>query len=342
MSSYQEWRAAGERLDNEASTVIKVDVPRTGAEPALLPVLRRLLLAFAARNPDIGYCQGLNFVAATILLYCEEETAFWIFCSVIENILHSEYYTAQMAGLRADLKLLESLIKEYLPLLYMHLSERGIDLSPIAMNWFLCLFANTLPPDLSHRVLDCLIHEGPKVLLRTSLAVLRIREKELLEAVDASVVDAYVLLRSPFGASADDAHLKGLAPAAREDLFGSSMYGTWLVGFTRAKMDSLRASHLQEVRQEDEGHAARRRALAASPKRYPPVPSKDGNELPAQALRRRSTLLIQQLPPPGSPLSTGVSSRAWAAPGAAAAWLASVTGHQVAVEESSMSCLGNA
>ncbi len=37
---------------------------------ATLRALRRVLLAFAAYNPSVGYCQSLNFVAAVLMLVC--------------------------------------------------------------------------------------------------------------------------------------------------------------------------------------------------------------------------------------------------------------------------------
>merc|ERR1711959_574794 len=137
-------------------------------------------------------------------------------------------YTENMKGLRVDLKVLDSLIKQYLPDLHRHLISKQIDLSPITMNWFLCLFVNTLPADRSHRIMDCLLHEGSKVLFRTELSVLRIREQELLNS--PGVMDAYFLLRVPFGTDNDN-HFQGVADAATEDLV-SSVYGHWLKGFS--------------------------------------------------------------------------------------------------------------
>lgn len=37
--------------------------------------LRRVLRGFAAARPGVGYCQGLNFLAGTLLLFQEQELA---------------------------------------------------------------------------------------------------------------------------------------------------------------------------------------------------------------------------------------------------------------------------
>lgn len=152
----------GLELQNEASGVIEVDVPRTGCEEAHLEPLRRILLAFAARNPILGYCQSMNFIAAALLRYCDEETAFWILCSLVEDILPAGYYTRDMLGIRVDMLVLNALVAKYLPKVHQHLSQMEVDLSPVSMNWFLCLYVNTLPAIQRDRVLDCLLHEGSK------------------------------------------------------------------------------------------------------------------------------------------------------------------------------------
>ena len=41
--------------------------------------LQSLLRAYAALDPEVGYCQGLNFLAGCILLYCQDlELAFHV------------------------------------------------------------------------------------------------------------------------------------------------------------------------------------------------------------------------------------------------------------------------
>ena len=49
--------------------------------------LRRVLLAFSAQNPRVGYCQSMNFLAAALLLVLDraEERAFWVLVCLIDD-----------------------------------------------------------------------------------------------------------------------------------------------------------------------------------------------------------------------------------------------------------------
>jgi hypothetical protein len=65
--------------------------------------LRRILTAYSLRNPSVGYCQSMNFLVATLLLFCEEREAFWILATLIEDKLSPDFYSMTMLGLQTDL-----------------------------------------------------------------------------------------------------------------------------------------------------------------------------------------------------------------------------------------------
>lgn len=85
----------------------------------LLP-LRHLLYAYSERNPDIGYCQSMNFIGAVLLLYLSEEQAFWVLAAMIEDILPPNYYSVNMMGSRVDQLVFYSCLAWKLPKLYAH------------------------------------------------------------------------------------------------------------------------------------------------------------------------------------------------------------------------------
>jgi hypothetical protein len=47
--------------------------------PEGVAALRKVLVAYAAHDPKVGYCQGMNFLAALLLLAVDkdEERCFW-------------------------------------------------------------------------------------------------------------------------------------------------------------------------------------------------------------------------------------------------------------------------
>mmetsp|Transcript_112789 Transcript_112789/g.176201 ORF Transcript_112789/g.176201 Transcript_112789/m.176201 type:complete len:184 (+) Transcript_112789:2-553(+) len=168
-----------------------------------------------------------------------------------------------MAGLRTDLKVLHSLMQEHLPNLYAHLETEQVDLSPITMNWFLCLFLNTLPAEISYRVVDCVMHEGSEVLFRVALSLLQESETELLHAL--TLPDFYMILRTPYQeakvvqGNADENDDCTASSRNCEELF-KRMYGSWLDNWSAEELARLREVHMPTVIAEDTIVAARRDA----------------------------------------------------------------------------------
>ncbi|PRP80199.1 hypothetical protein PROFUN_12157 [Planoprotostelium fungivorum] len=152
-----------------------------------LQSLRRVLLGYSWRNQAIGYCQSMNIVVASILLFMSEEEAFWLTSSICEELL-SDYYVTSMIGSMADQRVFEVLVQTYLPQIHKHLGRVGIPIQLISFPWFMCIYINCLPLELSNRILDCFFYEGREVFFKFGLAWFKMREEEILKEEEGKTI----------------------------------------------------------------------------------------------------------------------------------------------------------
>ena len=130
-------------------------------EASLVPMLRKLrrvLTAFAIRNPSIGYCQSFNFIAGIFLLFMSEEEAFWMLCTVVERIMPEGMYSVTMEGATMDQEVLMGLIQDRMPKVWNVLAgaEEVPPLSLVTSHWFLTLYTDVMPVESALRVWDCM------------------------------------------------------------------------------------------------------------------------------------------------------------------------------------------
>uniref|UniRef100_A0A8C7U2C4 TBC1 domain family, member 2 n=1 Tax=Oncorhynchus mykiss TaxID=8022 RepID=A0A8C7U2C4_ONCMY len=186
---------------HQASRQIQLDLYRTlttnqhfssPSSPALQQ-LQRILLAFSWQNPTIGYCQGLNRLAAIALLVLEsEQDAFWCLVAVVEAIMPQDYYTKTLISSQADQCVLKDFMAEKIPRLAAHFEEHSVDVSLITFNWFLVVFVESLPSDILLRVWDAFLYEGTKVIFRYALALFKYKEEDILKIHDSGEIYQYL------------------------------------------------------------------------------------------------------------------------------------------------------
>ncbi|XP_048244979.1 uncharacterized protein LOC124141828 isoform X3 [Haliotis rufescens] len=142
--------------------------------------MQDILLAFCIHSPSIGYCQGMNFIVGMALLFMDAQDAFWTLVAITERYFTPSYFDHNLVGAQADQLVLKDLIKEKLPTLSSHLMDIDIEVSTVTLNWFLAIFFDAVPFQTLLRIWDCFLLEGPKVLFRFSLAILKMHKKEIL------------------------------------------------------------------------------------------------------------------------------------------------------------------
>ena len=136
--------------------------------------LRRVLRAYSVFDPDVGYCQGMNFIAGMFITFVEEEDAFWILVNVMNES------PCRMRGLFGEgmteahqvLHVADRLINQFHPRLARHFDREQIHISMFATQWLLTMYTSSFPFDVVTRVWDAFLSEGWKVAYRVMLALL--------------------------------------------------------------------------------------------------------------------------------------------------------------------------
>ncbi|XP_040580155.1 TBC1 domain family member 9 [Lepeophtheirus salmonis] len=147
-----------------------------------IKALRRVLSAYALRNPLIGYCQAMNIVTAVLLIYCPEEDAFWLLVAICERLL-PDYYNTKVVGALVDQGVLEDLIRDHVPDLHKCLTDLGM-VQMISLSWFLTIFMNVLHYQTAVNIMDYFFFKGARGIFQLALLLLVKNKKTLLECKD--------------------------------------------------------------------------------------------------------------------------------------------------------------
>ncbi|KAK9239863.1 rab-GTPase-TBC domain-containing protein [Lipomyces kononenkoae] len=190
-------------------------------EMPIVQALRRVLLAFSLYVPKTGYCQSLNFVAGLLLLFMDEEKAFWMLVIITQKYLPG-MHEINLEGANVDQGVLMMCVKESLPRVWnkigagldgFHHDEMIMRLPPITLctaAWFMSGFIGVLPIESVLRVWDCFFYDDSKVFFRIALTIFKLGESQiesvrdpmevfqLVQTVPKHLLDANALIQACF------------------------------------------------------------------------------------------------------------------------------------------------
>ncbi|XP_039704724.1 TBC1 domain family member 1 isoform X6 [Pteropus medius] len=134
--------------------------------------LYNILKAYSLLDQEVGYCQGLSFVAGILLLHMGEEEAFHMLKFLMFDRGLRKQYRPDMIILQIQMYQLSRLLHDYHRDLYNHLEEHEIGPSLYAAPWFLTVFASQFPLGFVARVFDMIFLQGSEVIFKVALSLL--------------------------------------------------------------------------------------------------------------------------------------------------------------------------
>jgi len=160
-------------------SVIEADVKRSGLAMAYsgkYDWLETVLKAYSKRNPAVGYCLGMNYVAAQfIIIGFTPKEAFYGLAFLLERVALG-YHSPGFSGFLDDVKLVENILDVHSPSISSSirvLYGEGFQIVEMLMlDTSLSLFARSLPAHALLPVWDTIFVHGRRGLLAVSAALL--------------------------------------------------------------------------------------------------------------------------------------------------------------------------
>lgn len=155
--------------------------------------LYNVLKAYSVYDRDVGYVQGMGFLAGLMLLYMSEEDAFWLLVALLKGAVHAPMEGLYQVGLPLVQQYLfqfEQLVKEHLPKLGQHFSEEMINPSMYASQWFITVYSYSFPFPLTLRIWDVFLFEGVKIVFQVGLALLTVCQDDLVKLAFEKLIHA--------------------------------------------------------------------------------------------------------------------------------------------------------
>lgn len=180
---------SAEAASNRESSVdlIQLDVSRTFPQLCIYQaggpyhkLLQGLLGAYVCYRPDVGYVQGMSFLAAVLLLNMDDVTSFICFANLLNKPCELAFFRLDENLMKAYFDTYQIFFKENLPKLYTHFDTQRLTPDLYIIDWMYTLFAKSLPLDVASRVWDMFCRDGEEFLFRTALGILKLYEDILL------------------------------------------------------------------------------------------------------------------------------------------------------------------
>uniref|UniRef100_H2ZCR2 Rab-GAP TBC domain-containing protein n=1 Tax=Ciona savignyi TaxID=51511 RepID=H2ZCR2_CIOSA len=174
--------------DRENSVdLIRLDISRTFHNLCIFQeggpyheVLHDILGAYVCYRPDVGYVQGMSFVAAMLLLNMEPAKAFISFANLLNQPCQLAFFRLNEEMMKIYFAAFEVFFEENLPQLFARFKQHNLTPDMYLIDWVFTMFSKALSLDVASRVWDMYCRDGEEFLFKTAIGILRLHEPLLL------------------------------------------------------------------------------------------------------------------------------------------------------------------
>ncbi|KAM4572594.1 uncharacterized protein PAE49_007709 [Odontesthes bonariensis] len=188
MGKYEKMKLQARNFSTEIKQ-IDLDVNRTFRNHIMFmdrfgvkqQALFHVLAAYSVYNTEVSYCQGMSQIAAILLMYLNEEDAFWALSQLLTNSKHSMhgFFIPGFPKLQRFQAQHELILSKMLPKLKIHLDKEQMTTGIYTTKWFLQCFIDRTPFTLTLRLWDIYMLEGEKIISAMAYTTLKLHKKRL-------------------------------------------------------------------------------------------------------------------------------------------------------------------
>ncbi|CAH1119624.1 unnamed protein product [Phaedon cochleariae] len=159
--------------------------------------LFNVLTAYAMYNSEVGYCQGMSGLAGVLLMYMNEEDAFWAVHVLLTNPKYAMHglYKEGFPKLTRFLAHHDRILTKLLSKVKKHFDRNGLDAILYSLKWFFVCFIERVPFSLCLRIWDIYLLDGERVITAMAYTILKLHKRQLLKLNDMDSIVNYIQVK---------------------------------------------------------------------------------------------------------------------------------------------------
>ncbi|XP_059062317.1 USP6 N-terminal-like protein isoform X2 [Achroia grisella] len=159
--------------------------------------LFNVLCAYSMYNSEVGYCQGMSGLAGVLLMYMDEEDAFWALVVLLSDkkyVMHG-LYVEGFPKLTRFLEHHDKILTKFMPKLKHHFDKFGLDAILYSLKWFFVCFVERVPFSLCLRVWDIYLLDGERVITAMAYTILKLHKKAIMKLNDMDLIVNFIQVK---------------------------------------------------------------------------------------------------------------------------------------------------